>query len=118
MNEWLQKLLNQAKEIWQKWSATQKIIIFSVLGVTILAAILLISFTGWPTLVPLLGTPIQDEESFARIVTKLDEEIPGQYEIRSENTILIADEKTAKRIRAILIREDLIPESNPAFWSF
>ena len=110
MNEWLKRLLNQLKELWQKWSRTQKIIVFSFIGVTVLAVILLAAFSSRPSMVPLLGTSIGDEQTLARITTKLDEEIPGKYEVRPDNTIMISDEATAKRVRAILIREDLIPD--------
>ncbi|HUV08590.1 MAG TPA: flagellar basal-body MS-ring/collar protein FliF, partial [Spirochaetia bacterium] len=109
MNEWLTKLLNQVKDLWGKWSPTQKIILFSVIGVSVLAIILLAVFSSRPSVVPLLGTPITDEKTMERIITKLDEEIPGKYQVRPDNTIVVSDDRTAKRIRAILIREDLIP---------
>ena len=77
MNEWLQRLFNQIKELWGKWTATQKIIFFSVIGVSLLAIVLLATFSARPTLVTLLGTPIKDEQLMDRIVMKLDEIIPG-----------------------------------------
>jgi len=114
MNEWLSRLINQLKELWGKWSSTQKIILLSVVGVSIVAIVLLVVFSSRPTPIPLLGTPIKDEQLMDRIVLKLDEEIPGQYQIRADGTILVSDDRTAKRVRSILIREDLIPtETDP-----
>lgn len=110
MNKWLQKLINQAKELWGKLSGMQKIIFFSVIGVSVAAIILLFSFSSSPSMVPLIGTSISDEEELARIVIKLDEEIPGKYEVKDDNTIYVSDEIIARRIRSILIREDLIPQ--------
>jgi flagellar M-ring protein FliF len=108
MNEWLRQLVNQIKTLWGKWSLTQKIILFSIVGVAVLAVILIAVFSSAPTMVTLIGTPITDENNLARIVTVLDEEgVP--YKVSPENMIYVEDETTARRIRAILIREDLIP---------
>ncbi len=109
MNKWLQKLVSQTKELWGKISGVQKVIFFSIIGVSFLAIILLFSFSSGPSMVSLIGTPINDEDELARIIVKLDEEIPGQYEVREDNTIHVSDETTARRVRTILIREDLIP---------
>jgi flagellar M-ring protein FliF len=108
MNEWLKKLVEQIKNLWGKWSATQKIILFSIVGVTVLAIILIVLFSASPSMIPLIGTPIQDETNLSRIVTVLDEE-GVSYKITPENMIYVSDDKTAKRMRAILIREDLVP---------
>jgi len=108
MNEWLRQLLNQIKTLWGKWNLTQKIILFSIVGVAVLAVILIALFSSAPTMVPLIGTQITDENNLARIVTVLDEE-GVTYNVSPENMIYVEDEPTARRIRAILIREDLIP---------
>ena len=108
MNEWLRQLLNQIKTLWGKWSPTQKIILFSMVGVAFLAVILIAVFSSAPAMVPLIGTQITDENNLARIVTVLDEE-GVTYKVSPENMIYVEDELTARRIRAILIREDLIP---------
>ncbi len=108
MNEWLRQFLNQIKTLWGKWSLTQKIILFSIVGVAVLAIILIAVFSSAPTMVPLIGTRITDENNLARIVTVLDEE-GVTYKVSPENMIYVEDEPTARRIRAILIREDLIP---------
>ncbi len=108
MNEWLRQLINQIKTLWSKWSLTQKIILFSIVGVAVLAVVLIAVFSSAPTMVTLIGTPITDENNLARIVTVLDEE-GVTYKVSPENMIYVEDETTARRMRAILIREDLIP---------
>ena len=108
MNEWLKQLLNQIKTLWGKWSLTQKAILFSIVGVAVLAVILIAVFSSAPAMVSLIGIPISDENNLARIVTVLDEE-GVVYKVTPENMIEVEDEATARRIRAILIREDLIP---------
>jgi flagellar M-ring protein FliF len=109
MNEWIRRLINQAKSLWGKWSRTQKIILFSVVGVSVLAIILLVVFSSQPSMVPLIGRPITDDELLFRIITRLDEEIPDQYQVREDNQIFVSDRATARRMLAILVREDLIP---------
>jgi flagellar M-ring protein FliF len=114
MNEWLRRLVNQIKELWGKWSTTQKIVLFSVVGVSILAIILLVVFSSRPTAIPLLGTPVKDEQLMDRIILKLDQEIPGEYQVRPDGMIIVSNDRIAKRVRALLIREDLIPpETDP-----
>ena len=108
MNEWLKNLFEQLKTLWGKWTAQQRIILFSAAGVAVLAVILIIVFSAAPSMVALLGTPITDEIALAKVTSKLDEE-GIKYQIRSDNRIYVADDQTAKRMRTILMREDLIP---------
>ncbi len=115
MNEWFKKLIEQFKNLWAKWSVTQKIILASIAGVVLVAFILIISFSASPSMVQLIGTPIRDEGDLSRIVTRLDQE-GARYQVTSDSRILVADENTARKMRAILIREDLIPiQTDP--WS-
>ncbi|MBN2532469.1 MAG: flagellar M-ring protein FliF [Spirochaetales bacterium] len=114
MNEWLKKVLEQIKQLWTKWTVTQKAIFFGVIAVLVVAIVLLFVFSSAPSTVPLLGTPIEDEQLRSRIITRLDEEIPGKYQIRGDNVIVVSDQKTARRMRNILAQEDLIPaEADP-----
>jgi flagellar M-ring protein FliF len=108
MNERLRALLAQLKTLWGKWSATQKIILFSVLGAAVLAVALIALFSSAPSMVPLIGTPVKEENDRARIIGVLDQE-GVKYKAGPDNMIYVEDEKTARRIRTILFREDLIP---------
>ncbi len=108
MNEWLKKIIEQIKTLWKKWSLNQKIIIFAVAGVAIIALILLFSLSAAPSRPPLFRTAITDEAKLHRITTRLDEE--GVDYTVENNIIYMKDEKTAMRMRDILIREDLVPD--------
>jgi len=108
MNEWLKQFLSQIKNLWGKWTATQKIILLAVLGVAILGIILIVAFSAAPSMVPLIGIPVTDQNNLARIVAVLDEEGVA-YRVGPDNMIHVENDATARRIRAILIREDLIP---------
>ena len=109
MNEWLKRVLEQAKGLWGRWNTTQKIILFSVIGAGILAIILIAVFSAAPSMVPLISQPVTDENSRVRISNKLDE-LGIRYQLRSDNVYYVADEKTAQRARGILIEEDLVPK--------
>jgi flagellar M-ring protein FliF len=108
MNEWLKKIIEQIKTLWKKWSLNQKIIILAVAGVSIIALILLFTMSAAPSRPPLFRSPITDENQLVRITNRLDEEgVPYTVE---NNTIYMRDEKTAMRMRSVLIREDLVPD--------
>ncbi len=108
MNEQFSKLVEQLRGLWGRWTATQKVILFAVIGAAILAVILIASFSAAPTMVALIGTPIRSEDDLARITGKLDED-GVTYQVTADKRVMVPDEKTARRMRAILIREDLIP---------
>jgi flagellar M-ring protein FliF len=108
MNEWLKRIIEQIKTLWKKWSLNQKIIIFAVAGVAIIALILLFSLSAAPSRPPLFRTAITDETKLHQITTRLDEE-GADYTVEN-NIIYMKDEKTAMRMRDLLIREDLVPD--------
>jgi flagellar M-ring protein FliF len=108
MNEWLKKIIEQIKTLWKKWSLNQKIIILAVTGVSIIALILLFTLSAAPSRPPLFRSPITDENQLVRITNRLDEE-GVEYKVEN-NTIYMRDEKTAMRMRSVLIREDLVPD--------
>ncbi|MFP4362314.1 MAG: flagellar basal-body MS-ring/collar protein FliF [Spirochaetia bacterium] len=111
--EWLKKFFEQIKTLWGKWTAVQKVILFVVIGGVVLALVLIVTFSASPSKVALIGVPITDEETFSRIVTRLDEE-GINYTVTADQSIMVNDEQTARQARAILIREDLIPsETDP-----
>jgi flagellar M-ring protein FliF len=109
MNEWFKRIREQAKALWARWNLTQKIILFSILGAAVLAVILLFVFSAAPGMVPVLSTPIKDEDSRMKITAKL-EELGIRYDLRADNIFYVPDDKTARRVRMILNENDLIPD--------
>ena len=113
MNEWLKKLVGQLKELWSKWSTVQKIILFAVVGVIITGIVLLLSFSSSPDMVPLISSPITDSAQLNRISIALDKE-GIEHKITEDGKIYVQDRNTARRMVAVLMREDLIPkETSP-----
>ncbi len=109
MNEWLKKLAGQLKELWSKWSTVQKIILFAVVGVTLAGIVLLVGFSSSPDMVPLISAPITDSGQLDKISLALDKE-GVEHKITEDGKIYVSDKKTARRMVAVLMREDLIPK--------
>jgi flagellar M-ring protein FliF len=106
--DWFKKLVAQIRGLWAKWSLVQRI----VLGVIVLAVIgglvALFSISSVPTMVPVIDLAIQDEVARDRIIARINEE-GVRAQVTAAGVIQVVDEPTARRIRSLLIREDLIP---------
>src|SRR5690242_16047940 len=108
MNEFFKRILDTIKNVWAKWKTTQRIIFFAIVGVAVVAIILLFSFSSGPNMVSIINKPITDAELMDKITNRL--EIEGiKYNITADNRLMAPDDKTAKKAKAILAREDLIP---------
>jgi flagellar M-ring protein FliF len=108
MNEFLRKVIGQIKALWGKWSLIQKIILLGITAAAVAGILILVSVSSAPTMAPVIDAPISDEAARDRILTRINEE-GVRVSLSSTGVILVADEETARRMRAILIREDLIP---------
>ncbi|HTO22566.1 MAG TPA: flagellar basal-body MS-ring/collar protein FliF [Spirochaetia bacterium] len=108
MNEWLKRIREQLTGLWGRWNRTQKAILFSIVGASILAIILLFALSATPAYVPLISQPIADADSRLQIAGKLDE-LGIKYQLRGDNEFYVSDEITARRVRMLLNQENLIP---------
>jgi flagellar M-ring protein FliF len=109
MNDWLKRIREQLRGLWSRWNRTQKIILFSIIGASILAVILLFTFSATPSMVPLISTPLKDQDARLQISAKLDS-LQVKYQLRADDVFYVADEQTARRVRVILNEENLIPK--------
>ena len=113
MNEWLKKFREQIKILWGKWTIVQKIILFGIIAVTMGGLVLLSNFSSSPGTVLLITSAISDPQKLDAISVRLDKE-GVEHTITDDGHIYVADKKTAQRMVAILLREDLIPaETSP-----
>ena len=110
MNEWFKKTLTQIKTLWGKWTPIQKGILAAVIVAAVVIIVLLASWSTKPSLVPLIDTPVTDATVRERIVLRLNEE-NVKATVSQSGIISVNDEQTARRMRAILLREDLIPQN-------
>lgn len=115
MNEWFKKLFGQIKELWGKWTVVQKVILIGIVVVAIGAIILVSTISSKPTTVPLYSVAITDQAVLEKIVLRLDQEGVETW-VSAAGIISVKDSATARRMRTILIREDLTP-GNVDPWS-
>ena len=110
MNEWLKKLISQISILWGKWTIVQKLILVGIIAAAIIGVVVVFSVSSAPTMVPLIDAPIADEAVRDKIIVRLNEE-NVRTSVSAAGIISVPDDKTARRMRAILIREDLIPQN-------
>lgn len=108
MNEWLKKLISQVKELWSKWTVIQKVILTGIVVVAIGALILVSTVSSQPTTVPLFSVPVTDEVLRDQIVFRLAEE-NVTANVTEAGMISVANESVARRMRTILVTDDLVP---------
>jgi flagellar M-ring protein FliF len=108
MNEFFKKIIGQITGLWGKWSWVQRGILIGITVAVIAGLIALVSVSSAPSQVPVIDSPIRDENDRDRIVTRINAE-GVKTTINASGVIMVEDAKTAQRMRSILIREDLIP---------
>jgi flagellar M-ring protein FliF len=109
MNEWFKKVLDQIKALWGKWTLVQRLILIGIVVSAFAGIFALFAVSSAPTMVPVIDAPIRDEAARDRILTRLNEE-GVRTVVNAAGVIQVPDEAIAKRMRSILIREDLIPQ--------
>ena len=111
MNEWFKKTIEQIKALWGKWTTVQKIILLAVVVAAVVLIILLFSMSARPSMVPLITAPIADESDREQISIRLDQE-GIKHTVSADGKIFVEDQKTARKMIALLAREDLLPEES------
>jgi len=107
MNEFLKKLLAKAAGFWADWSMRQRGVFLAVIAAIIVGVVMLFRVSATPVLASVISRPIRDEAALEKIIDRINEE--GVIPTVTNGVVQVADPATARRMRAILIREDLIP---------
>ena len=110
MNEWLKKVFGKLKDLWSKWKPIQKVILIGIIVVVIVAIILAARVSSKPTSVRVFNAAVTDSTSLNKILDRIDRE-NIQASADSNGFITVADDATARRVREILISENLVPSS-------
>ena len=108
MRDFFKRIAAFLRSQWSKWSVAQRIIAVGVVALLLAGLFLFFNISGAPQKVPLLARAISDSEALNAIAARLDEE-QVEYEITADQRILVNDLQTARMLRSILAREDLIP---------
>ena len=112
MKEWFKVLKEKTVGNWKKWTKMQKGILLGVIAIGIALVVTLFSWSSSSPLVPVLDVEIKDADKLDRIILRLNEE--DVKTTVTDGRIYVSDSNTARRMRALLIREDLIPQdANP-----
>ena len=108
MNEWIKKIIDKVKALWGKWTLVQKLILGGVLLVAIAGIVILFSVSSSSGMVKLVDTPITDEAARDRIILRLNQENVN-VTTGADGLLYVKDDATARRMRAVLVSEDLLP---------
>ena len=108
MNEFFKKVRAQITGLWGKWSLVQRIILIGIVVAAIAGVIALVSVSSGPTMATVIDSPVTDETVRDRIVNRINQE-GVRTTVTPAGIIQVQDEATARRMKAILFREDLIP---------
>jgi len=108
MKEWFKGLKDKVSSSWSKWTKIQKAILLGVLVVGVVLFVSLFSWSSSSPLVPVLDVKIADQDQLDKIVLRLNEE--DVKATVTDGVVYVSDASTARRMRSLLIREDLIPK--------
>jgi len=110
MNEWFKKVFAKVKELWGKWKPIQKVILIGIVVAVIVLVIVAAKMSSKPSAVRLFNAPVTDETSLTKILDRISQE-NVDASASTEGYISVADDKTARKMREILISENLVPSS-------
>ena len=108
MNEFFKKLFTKVAALWANWSMIQRAIAGAIIVVVIIAIVALFRVSAAPVLTPVYDRPITDPVMLDRIVLRLNQE-DVKATVTADGIVRVADEHTARKMRVILIRENLLP---------
>lgn len=109
MGEFFKKIIEFFKTAFSKLNQTQKIIIFSVVGLIVIALIVIISFSSKPDKTLLFQKPLTPQD-FAK-VTKALQDMNADFSTKDDKYIIVKDVKTAETLRMKLGQQGIIPNN-------
>ena len=117
MNEWLSKMTGKLKDFWKSASVVKKVILLVVVAAVIIAVIVAARVSSAPATVRLFNAPVTNESTRDQILDRLSEENIQAF-TDDAGYISVLDEKTARKMRSILISEGLTPSKWDPFADF
>jgi flagellar M-ring protein FliF len=86
----------------------QKLILFGIVAVVVIGFIAMVSVSTSPSMVAVIDAPIADEDARNRIITRINKE-NYKTSVTANGVVMVEDANIAKKMRVILMQEDLIP---------
>ncbi|QFP42028.1 flagellar basal body M-ring protein FliF [Borrelia miyamotoi] len=108
MNNFITKFFASVGKGFKKASMVQKMAFGLIVLFVILALIFLVGFSTKKQGIALFGVGIKDQYLLDRIVQRLDKE-NIEYTVTADGKIYLSNGNMSKRMRAILVREELVP---------
>ncbi len=108
MNEFFKKIVSRITGLWAGWGMQQRIILIVVIIAVIVGITALFRVSATPVMASVYSVPIRDEAVLDRIVMRLEQENVA-VTVAPNGIVQVADETTARRMRGILISENLVP---------
>ncbi len=109
MGDFFQNIRNAITNNWSNWSLAQRSIGIGVVVLLLAGFISLFFWGGSPSQTAVFNVAIQDQDALDRMAMRLDQEnIP--YAI-DDGKIYVADSHTSRKVRALLVQADLVPNS-------
>ncbi|MBD5409637.1 MAG: flagellar M-ring protein FliF [Treponema sp.] len=113
MNEWLKKMGDWISNFWKNSSVVKKVILFGVIAIVIVAIVVTARVSSKPTGVRLFNSQVSDQAALTRILDRISQE-NIEASSSADGYIIVEDERTARKLRAILVSENILPSSiNP-----
>jgi flagellar M-ring protein FliF len=115
MFEFLRNLAAQAKTLWSKLGNPQKFALAGIVVAAIVAVVILFSVSATPGMVAVIDVPVRDESAREAIVARINQE-GIKVTVTADGRVMVANEDAARKMRSLLVREDLIPSGTDP-WS-
>jgi flagellar M-ring protein FliF len=107
MGDFFKKILGHIKNLWGKWTMFQRMLLIGIAVLIIAGIVAMFGVSSRPSFVPVFTTPITDPAALDNIVRRIDQE--NVKTLVTSGIVQVPDDNTARRIRTILISEDLVP---------
>jgi hypothetical protein len=119
----IKSLIKRIKNLWGKWTFVQKLILFSIIAVVVIDCVLFLFILpshkripdNFKTSASLFSMPIRDEIILERIISRINHE-GYSCSVSADGIIMLENAEIVRKMRAIMIMEDLIPINNEDVW--
>ena len=72
MGDFFKKLIEQFGALWGRWTLIQRLILGGIVAASIVAIVVMVSVSSGPGMIPVIDTPVVNEDQRAAIVTRIN----------------------------------------------